>query len=243
MAFANSLRALARRILRRPRAVSTHPFDTAHSVDTSGLIEGRLLATGHPHDAFNTAYFAVPPSRFRAAITQWRNTPATAASSEYIFADMGCGKGRALLLARGMGFREVIGIELNPDLARIAEVNLQKVQDRDGPGTRTRVIAGDAAASVAEMPPGRLLLYGYNPFRAPVLRTLLAALLVRQTTETSPVDFLYLYPEHENVFSEFPAFTRLWHRDIPIAHDEAPDGISSATDPCSLYRAEAVSAT
>ena len=81
-----------------------------------------------------------------------------------------------------------------------------------------------------------MLLYCYNPFRAPVLRNLLAALVKQRQQDAADLDFLYLYPEEEKVFIEFPAFTHVWREEIPLADDESPDGLSSHTDPCSLYR-------
>src|SRR5271156_1635678 len=48
-----------------------HPFDERYGVDTSGLIGGGDLRSGHPHDIFNTAYYGMAPSRFRWAIERW----------------------------------------------------------------------------------------------------------------------------------------------------------------------------
>lgn len=65
-----TLALMGKRLMqRRPiLALATHPFDLQHNVDTSGLISGWELATGHAHDLFSTAYFGVPPSRLRRAI-------------------------------------------------------------------------------------------------------------------------------------------------------------------------------
>ena len=45
-----------------------HPFDAKHGVQTSGLIPGRYLKTGHTHDRHSTAYFGVAPSVFQALL-------------------------------------------------------------------------------------------------------------------------------------------------------------------------------
>lgn len=46
-------------------------------------------------------------------------------SFDHVFVDVGCGKGRVLLLAARHGFRKSIGLELSPSLCEIAEANIQ----------------------------------------------------------------------------------------------------------------------
>ena len=41
-----------------------HPFDVQNHVQTSGLVAGRHLGTGHEHDEHNTAYYGIAPSVF-----------------------------------------------------------------------------------------------------------------------------------------------------------------------------------
>lgn len=46
-------------------------------------------------------------------------------SREGVFVDVGCGKGRVLLLAAEHGFSQVLGLEISPALCRLAEQNVQ----------------------------------------------------------------------------------------------------------------------
>lgn len=233
------LKRIARRLLGRPPtavAVTIHPFDVSHGVDTSGLLERDRLRTGHDNDTHNTAYFGVPPSRFMHAVERWRATPGTPPTARYRFIDIGCGKGRAVLLASRMLFRDVIGIELHPELAETARLNLERWRERTGVGVPASILCADAPTALHDLLSGATLLYVYNPFRAPVLRQLLLAILAQHKTLSEPVDLLYLYPEHEEVFLEFPQFERLWHEQIALSSEDEGDGISVTTDPCSLYR-------
>src|ERR1700729_1081185 len=88
-----------------------HPFDQRYGVDTSGLIGGGDLRSGHQHDIFNTAYYGMPPTRFRPVIDRWISDQSQSAIANYSFIDLGCGKGRAVLMASQYGFRQVIGVE------------------------------------------------------------------------------------------------------------------------------------
>jgi SAM-dependent methyltransferase len=49
-----------------------------------------------------------------------------------VFVDLGCGKGRALIVAAQYGVRRLKGIELVPEFIRSCETNLQKVLSRGG---------------------------------------------------------------------------------------------------------------
>src|SRR5260370_23850643 len=101
-----------------------HPFDERYGVDTGGLIGGGELRSGHRHDVFNTAYYGMAPSRFQWVMEQWIADQTHAALEDYSFVDLGCGKGRAVMMASQFHFREVVGVELHAGLARIAEANL-----------------------------------------------------------------------------------------------------------------------
>jgi SAM-dependent methyltransferase len=232
------VKRIARRVVGRPQppaVVKVHPFDAKHGVDTSGLIERAHLLTGHANDVSNTAYFGVPPSRFEAAIERWR-VEQTASTELYRFVDVGCGKGRAVMLASRMPFRDVVGIELSEKLAQIARSNLEQWRSQTETTVPTSIVCADAPTAVRALLNGPTLLYLYNPFQGPVLRELLQAILAGSATLLAPIDILYLYPEHEEVFSEFPQFERLWHDHIRLAAEDEGDGISAITDPCSLYR-------
>jgi SAM-dependent methyltransferase len=47
---------------------------------------------------------------------------------EAVFVDLGCGKGRALIIAAQYGVRRLKGVELVPEFIRTCETNLKKVR-------------------------------------------------------------------------------------------------------------------
>src|SRR5260370_38169723 len=94
---------------------ATHPFDVEYGVDTSGLIGGVRLFTGHKHDIYNAAYWGVAPSRAREVLRRWVATiPPGHRIEDYTFADVGCGKGRKGLVASKLPVKEAGGGEVNP---------------------------------------------------------------------------------------------------------------------------------
>lgn len=231
-----TLRTIGQRILRarRDQELLTHPFDLEHGTDTSGLIGGRDLRTGHPHDIHSTAYFGTPPSRLRRALQHWLEADGVSAASETTFIDIGCGKGRALLVASEFRFHEVVGVEINSALADITRRNIDLWRSTRSNVSAIKVFEDDA--TTLPWPAGAVLVYLYNPFGAPVLRALLEKLVEARVGIVAPLHVLYMYPEQAAVFGEFPQFELLWTAAIPLEPDEPPDGVSSPEDPCSLYR-------
>lgn len=227
-----------RRLLGRPqppKVKAKHDFDVRYGVETSGLVDGRDLHSGHQNDQFITAYFGVPPSRLTNAFKLWQQT-SQIETSQYRFIDVGCGKGRAVLLASQLGFRDVFGIELQPKLAEIARENVQRWRTQHSVPMDLSILCGDGPSLLPQLLVGPALIYLYNPFQAPVLRALLDNIIKHSETLSSPIDVLYLYPEYEEVFSEFPGFQKICHQEIGISEEDQNDGLSGPLDPCSLYR-------
>ncbi len=138
------------------------------------------------------------------------------------------------MLAAEMPFREVMGVELNPELAATALRNRDRWEALGRAQCAIRVVCGDATE--VRLPEGPLLAYLYNPFSGGVLRRLLKR-LDGAAMGTGRLEIVYLYPEQEQIFAEFPRFTKLWNEGIALSLDDMDvDEISATEDPCSLYR-------
>jgi hypothetical protein len=223
-----------------------HPFDIEHGVQTSGLVHGRDLKTGHPNDAHNTAYYGIAPSVLLDLLSWWRATDLVAPPMDYSFIDLGAGMGRGMLIASRMPFREVIGVELHPELAAIAQRNLDKWQ-RSG---RARCPMHIACQDVTEFrfPAGPCVAYLFNPFREPVLENLLDHLADEFAGRRRQLDLIYANDEMADTILKDGRWQQLWKGHIPLSkEDEAadreilnqqPDGeyAWSTDEPSSIYR-------
>ncbi len=94
-------------------------FDRNYDVDTAGQDYLADLKS-HPHYPHAVLYDSTPPRIFRRMLRGLNID-----HSEYVFVDMGCGKGKVVLLAAELPFKRVVGVELSPKLARIAKNNLR----------------------------------------------------------------------------------------------------------------------
>lgn len=223
-----------------------HPFDLKWGVQTSGLIPGRLLKTGHIHDRHSTAYFGVAPSVFRALLRRWQRTKPAAAIEQFTLIDVGAGMGRAILLAAEYPFRRVVGVELNPLLAKVAQRNVEIWQAAGRALSPMQVICGDAVD--APFAKGPCVAFLFNPFGASVMRRLLKRLAVDFADRAGQLDLLYVNSEQEHVLEQQAGFTRLFLGQERRSRADAiadyrimanqPDGeYSSANyEDCSLWR-------
>jgi SAM-dependent methyltransferase len=231
-----TLRAAMGRVGRQGGAeVVNHPFDEEFGVETSGFIGGGVLAGEGRHGRFATAYHGIPPSRLRRALEMWRATDGTLDIGNVAFVDIGCGKGRAVMLATEMGFREVLGVELSGELVAVAERNLERWRELGLAKCSVRVVQGDAIA--VDLPRGPLLVYLYNPFQATVMRLLLERLAVIAAAEREQIDVLYVTPSQTVVFAEFPQFKKIWSEMVALSEEDSEgDLVAMAEDRCELFR-------
>ena len=223
-----------------------HPFDLEFGVRTSGLVAGRHLITGHRNDRHATAYYAVAPSVFRGMIVRWRRCRPLAPLDEYTFIDLGAGMGRALLLAAELPFRAVLGVELNPTLARIGTRNLALWRAAGRARAPMRMLCRDAAEF--ELPPGPSVVFLFNPFGGAVLRRILRNWESGLAGRSGNLDILYVNNEQEPILRRQPCLTRLFHGEVRRSNADTvaeckilnsqPDAEYAATawENCSIYR-------
>ena len=223
-----------------------HPFDLESGVRTSGLIPGRHLKSGHRHDRHNTAYFGVAPSVFRALMRRWRQSHPAAPVAETTFIDLGAGMGRAVLLASEMPFRDVVGVELHLALVRTARKNLTGWCKAGRALAPVQIVGGDAAEF--SFPAGPCVAFLFNPFGAPVMRRLLAAISKRFAARPGQIDLLYVNNEQERTLEQQRGFTRLFQGQVKRSRVDAiadhkimtnqPDGeyASASYEDCSIWR-------
>jgi SAM-dependent methyltransferase len=234
--------------LTKKEGYTPHPFDTKNVVQTSGLIPGRFLKTGHSHDRHSTAYFGVAPSVFHELLKRWQKFRPCGPFEQFAFVDVGAGMGRAMLLAAEYPFRKVEGVELNPVLVGIARRNAAKWRSAGRARAPMRITCGDAVEN--RWPRGPCLLLLFNPFGASVLRRLLARLAAVFSNRPGQLDLLYVNHEQEHVIEQQRGFIRLFHGQVRRSRADAiadhrimanqPDGEYEATnyEDCSIWRWE-----
>ncbi len=220
----------------------THPFDAQNGVDTGGLIFGEQLDVSRnntrtgakraptPEAYWATAYYGIAPSVFTAALERL-----ALSWPRYTFLDVGCGKGRALMLATRFPFHAVVGVELSPELARVAARNLQHFQAAQPQSAPATVLCADATEMT--FPAGPLVLSLYHPFAAPVMRRFLAGLHASLTENPREAWILYTNPELHPLLSAQPWLQTAWTGIFTLSEeDRAADRFGSEWEKIIAYR-------
>jgi predicted RNA methylase len=145
-------------------------FDTQYGIDTTTKVAATELRVPDPGSKAALHAVGYQPTGVSALHQILQAIPLDFAN--WTFVDIGAGKGRALLVGSHYPFRRIIGVELSPHLVAIARRNVATYRD---PAQRCRAIecvCGDA--SRYRLPDeGNVLLYLYNPFGEPIMRTFL----------------------------------------------------------------------
>jgi SAM-dependent methyltransferase len=238
------------RDLLKATATPIHPFDQIHGTDTSGLVPARDLATGHPNDEHVTAYYGVAPSILRTLIQHWLDASPPHHITDYTFLDIGAGKGRAVLLASEFSFRHVIGVELNPAMAAVAQANIDLWRRAHAADPTAPAIAPitlvEADALSLSLPSIPTLVFLFHPFEDPVLKALLRHIETAFASRPGDLDILYVNAEHGAVLNRHPAFTLLWQGQVPMTPEDHVADLeaiaqqteygSTGDELCAIYR-------
>jgi SAM-dependent methyltransferase len=152
--------------------------DISENISTSGYVSLRRLRTVGTHRQGAVRYQPVSTESFNGCMSL---LPPVALG--FTFIDLGCGKGRALVLARKRGFCRVIGVEFAPALASVARRNVPEAE----------ITIADAAAF--NFPDCPLVVFLYNPFGSEVLEQVADHLSTRRGFVA------YVNPVHDNVLA------------------------------------------
>jgi SAM-dependent methyltransferase len=173
-------------------------FDARHGVDTGGVIPQSALDVEAPNWVHGSAYVATGPVDFAAVLAPFALDYATTS-----FVDLGCGKGRVLLMAGVLPFARVVGVEYSPRLAGIARDNLQRYR---GPRAAEAISVEICDAICFEYPPGDLVVFMYHPFDEVIMRQVVQALVGLTQLRRQRVLVLYFKPVYAAVLDAAEGF-------------------------------------
>lgn len=178
----------------RARALDQE-FDREYGVETSGIVypsESVVIGSNWIH---GIKYEAVNKPLFLQAIKAL-----AIPYEEFVFIDFGSGKGRALLLAAGFGFKRIVGIEYCDDLNRIARQNLLRYPDACKLCKDIDLVCMDAAEY--HLPNEPLVLFFYNPFGRLVMEKVVKNVMDSFQSNRRRMVIVYLTPEYADLWDD-----------------------------------------
>ncbi len=151
-------------------------FDVIHGTKTSARVakEDQSISSAAAEEENGLLYVASFTSVTRKTVSLAKEVLGDERFNKAQFLDLGCGKGKALLVhALHYGrYQDVpaIGIEYDSDLATIARDNVDKCDIENG---RVRVVADSAVNLKEHISANELIVYLYNSFQGETLKSVL----------------------------------------------------------------------
>lgn len=197
----------------RRRRFGDADFDWDKRVDTTSATihwRDRLIGT------FTSGYQPTEPSLFHEML---RALPID--FHPFTFLDLGSGKGRALLMASDYPFSRIVGVELLPQLHRVAQLNLRDYRSATQQCFALESICADVRQF--DFPPGPLLVYLFNPFPKSIFQQTITRLKSSITAHPRPVFIVYHNPLLEASVTRDGIFSKIagTHQYSLLANREA----------------------
>ena len=189
---------------RRRQRYGDAGFDWDHRVNTTSATltwRDRLLGV------FHSPYQPTEATLFHEMLSALREQ-CSCDFRDFVFIDLGSGKGRTVLMASDYPFRRIVGIELLPDLHRVAQQNLSKYSSDSQQCFALESICADATEF--RFPDEPIVLYLFNPLPEAGLKRVIANLEQSLRTHPRQVYVLYHNPLLEHVLNESPAWEKIY---------------------------------
>jgi SAM-dependent methyltransferase len=188
---------------RRRQRYGDAEYDWDHRVNTTSAGVGwhnRLLGV------FHSPYQPTEPDLFREMLEALKQQ-SHSDLRDFVFVDLGSGKGRTLLMASDYPFRRIVGVELLPALHQAAQENLSRYRSESQKCFALESICADATEF--PFPAEPMVLYLFNPFPESGLRRMMANLERSLREHPRALYVLYHNPLLEHVLSGGAGLRRL----------------------------------
>jgi SAM-dependent methyltransferase len=202
----------ARRLTRRKvERLSRDGFDEAHGTDTAEIMAGRELGSGVTRGGHIASHYETTSA---AAIrTALDSLPVDLSS--FTFVDLGCGKGKPLMIAASYPFRRLVGVDISSACIDVARRNLGVYGPDSIDPSRVELITMDVEDFAFPAEP--LVLYLFNPFPPKLMERVIENLEGSLRARPRQAAIVYVNPTAIAVIQKSKLFVR-----IPTIADRMP---------------------
>ncbi|HEY6270847.1 MAG TPA: class I SAM-dependent methyltransferase [Terriglobales bacterium] len=166
-------------------------FDRRYGVETSERVHPAQFGIS-PFLAANSEEYRPVPAAFQGVLRSLRIE-----YPDWVFVDLGAGKGRALFLAAQFPFREIVGVEISSKLVGIARQNIAGFQAKRSNQARIQLIQEDAGAY--RFPDSNLLIFLHNPFHGEIMQAVVRNIEAFVEQSGKQVRLIYWNPFHSDL--------------------------------------------
>lgn len=192
-------------------------FDRAFHTDTGGSVVPSELGIDDAKVREQAILYLPSPAR----VTRWMLECVGIDHRTFSFVDLGCGKGRVLLVASEYPFQRIVGVEISAQLSETARSNVERYRPRVRQCWDVDVQTIDATK--VDFPDTDLLVHLYHPFEAAITSTVLSRLETSFRSKPRKVIVAYLlyanaFESVEAVFAHFPWLKRRRYERSVLGH-------------------------
>lgn len=175
-------------------------FDSRFKITTCGTTELTELTIDSPNTDYGVEYDPTPFYLIRRIL---ENIPD---AKDFVLVDFGSGKGRVLFVAAELRFKQIIGVEFSKELH---EATLKNIATYRNPKQKCfSIVALHKDATDFLMPEDNCVLYFYAPFKAPIMKRVLAKVTESYIQRPRKIYLIYVNPFHKDLFDALPHFIR-----------------------------------
>jgi SAM-dependent methyltransferase len=174
-------------------------FDAEHGTDTEGIVGAATLDVPDVALEHTNRYEAVAAQTFFSIMRELH-----IAHEQFVFVDMGCGKGRALLLAASFPFKQVVGVDISAILTGVALKNVKTFKGEPRRCEQIHLVCTDASSY--ELPLEKLVVFFYNPFDEHIMRLVLTNIEKSLHEFPRKIYVLYHHPVHRSLWDASAEF-------------------------------------
>jgi len=227
-----------RQIIRSHRAKSLCreiAFDLIYGTDTYDCVELNHLPFVIESKNHGVDYRPTPINIFLPVISQL-----PIEYENYSFIDIGSGKGRNLLLASRLPFKNIQGIEFSPELNQIANKNISNFLERASVSSEISSHCIDAQNYI--FPNNPFVVFMYNPFDENIMSQVLKNLGYTLRKNSQPFFVIYHNSKHEDILesSDFLSKIKDGHIETGLEYATKAGIIMRVNYPCSIYTSKAI---
>jgi len=209
-----------RRLKRRKLAeLSRDGFDAAHGTDTAGVLVGRELGPC----VTRAGHVVMPYETTSEAAVRLALDGLSPDFTRSVFVDLGCGKGKPLMIASTYPYRRLIGVDISPACVAVARRNVARYGPVKIDPSRVELRVQDAMDF--EFPLDPLVVYLYNPFPGAVLDRVVANLEASLRERPRQAAVIYVNPHALSALRQSELFER-----VPTIADRLPLAALGARD-------------
>jgi SAM-dependent methyltransferase len=183
-------------------------FDFKHNVKTASDVDLQDLKIDSPNLKYGVKYAGSDPKFLREIFDNL-----ALRFEDFVFVDLGSGKGRALLIASEYPFKKIIGAEFSAELNEIAQENIKNFRSHRKKCGDVQSIHQDAA--VFPIPAEPILFYIFNPFTEEVLSAVLENIEKSLADHPRDIYIFYSAPFNKHIFANSSFFQEIesgeWH--------------------------------